>query len=47
MPLGLGPDRIEVTACTQAPYMDREETARVLGVDPARVRIRPTACGGG
>ena len=26
-------DRIEVAACTQAPYMDREETARVLGVD--------------
>jgi len=40
-------DRVEVTACTQAPYMDREETARVLGVDQARVRIRPTACGGG
>jgi aldehyde oxidoreductase len=47
VPVGEGPDRIEVTACTQAPYMDREETARVLGVDPSRVRIRPTACGGG
>jgi aldehyde oxidoreductase len=47
VPIGPGPDRIEVTACTQAPYMDREETARVLGVDPARVRICPTACGGG
>ena len=46
-PLGDGPDRIEVTACTQAPYMDQEETARVLGVDRQRVRIRPTACGGG
>ena len=41
------PDRIEVVACTQAPYMDLEETARVLGVDGSRVRIRPTACGGG
>ena len=40
-------DRIEVTACTQAPYMDLEETARVLGVVHSRVRIRPTACGGG
>jgi CO/xanthine dehydrogenase Mo-binding subunit/aerobic-type carbon monoxide dehydrogenase small subunit (CoxS/CutS family) len=40
-------DRMEVSCCTQAPYMDREETARVLGVDPAKVRIRPTACGGG
>ena len=27
--------------------MDLEETARVLGVDHSRVRIRPTACGGG
>jgi aldehyde oxidoreductase len=47
VPIGEGPDRIEVTACTQAPYMDLEETARVLGVEQARVRIRPTACGGG
>ena len=47
VPIGDGPDRIEVTACTQAPYMDREETARVLGVDQSRVRIRPSACGGG
>ena len=47
VPIGDGPDRIEVTACTQAPYMDLEETARVLGVDQSRVRIRPTACGGG
>ncbi len=44
VPLG---DRIEVTACTQAPYMDRAETARVLGVEETKVRIRPTACGGG
>jgi aerobic-type carbon monoxide dehydrogenase small subunit (CoxS/CutS family) len=47
VPIGPGPDRIEVTACTQAPYMDREETARVLGVEETRVRIRPSACGGG
>jgi aldehyde oxidoreductase len=40
-------DRIEVTACTQAPYMDLEEVARVLGVAQTQVRIRPTACGGG
>ncbi|MEJ8573634.1 molybdopterin-dependent oxidoreductase [Microbaculum marinum] len=40
-------DRMEVTCCTQAPYMDLGETARVLGVDESRVRIRPTACGGG
>jgi CO/xanthine dehydrogenase Mo-binding subunit/aerobic-type carbon monoxide dehydrogenase small subunit (CoxS/CutS family) len=40
-------DRIEVTACTQAPYMDLEEVARVLGVEQSQVRIRPSACGGG
>jgi CO/xanthine dehydrogenase Mo-binding subunit/aerobic-type carbon monoxide dehydrogenase small subunit (CoxS/CutS family) len=39
--------RMEVTCCTQAPYMDREEIARVLGVEPGKVRVRPTACGGG
>jgi CO/xanthine dehydrogenase Mo-binding subunit/aerobic-type carbon monoxide dehydrogenase small subunit (CoxS/CutS family) len=45
--VGSGPDRIEVTACTQAPFLAREETARVLGLPPSSVRIRPTACGGG
>ena len=44
---GASPGRIAVAACTQAPYLDLEETARVLGVDRSRVRIRPTACGGG
>ncbi|HUG61132.1 MAG TPA: molybdopterin cofactor-binding domain-containing protein, partial [Methylomirabilota bacterium] len=38
---------VEVFACTQAPYLDRDETAHVLGVAPEAVRIRPTACGGG
>jgi aldehyde oxidoreductase len=47
VPVGDGPDRIEIDACTQAPYMDREEVARVLGIAQGRVRIRPTACGGG
>jgi CO/xanthine dehydrogenase Mo-binding subunit/aerobic-type carbon monoxide dehydrogenase small subunit (CoxS/CutS family) len=41
------PDGMEVVACTQAPYMDREETARVLGIAEEKVRIVPTACGGG
>ena len=40
-------DGMLVTACTQAPYMDREEVARVLGISDDRVVIRPTACGGG
>ena len=40
-------DRIEVTACTQAPVMDQEDVARVLGLPLSSVRIVPTACGGG
>ena len=40
-------DRMEVYACTQAPMMDRDEVARVLGLPAAQVRIVPTACGGG
>ncbi|MBP5858314.1 molybdopterin-dependent oxidoreductase [Marivibrio halodurans] len=40
-------DRVHVYACTQAPYMDLDEVANVLGFDKGRVRIVPTACGGG
>ncbi len=40
-------ETITVAACTQAPYMDREETARVLGLADEAVIIAPTACGGG
>jgi len=40
-------DRIEVQACTQAPYMDRDDVARILGIAPEAVRIIPTAVGGG
>jgi aldehyde oxidoreductase len=40
-------DTITVSACTQAPTMDREETARVLGIAEENVIIAPTACGGG
>ncbi|SEE49791.1 xanthine dehydrogenase, molybdenum binding subunit apoprotein [Rhizobiales bacterium GAS191] len=40
-------DRIEIFASTQAPYMDRDEVARVLGIQPGDVRIIPSACGGG
>ncbi len=39
--------RIEVVACTQAPYMDRIEVARVLGIAEEDVRILPSGCGGG
>jgi aldehyde oxidoreductase len=40
-------DRIELTVSTQAPYMDRDEVALILGIKPEDVRIVPTACGGG
>ncbi len=39
--------RIEVQACTQAPYMDRDDIAKILGLAPEAVRIIPTAVGGG
>jgi aldehyde oxidoreductase len=42
-----GPGTMAVHASTQSPYMDRDEVARVLGVVPGKVRIVPTACGGG
>ena len=40
-------DRVEITAATQAPYLDRESVAHVLGIADQAVRIIPTACGGG
>ncbi len=40
-------DRIEIVACTQTPYMDRDEMALVLGLKPEQVHIIPTGIGGG
>ncbi|MFN3643325.1 MAG: molybdopterin-dependent oxidoreductase [Gemmobacter sp.] len=40
-------EMLVIRACTQAPALDREETARVLGLPQARVRIIPSAVGGG
>ncbi|MEI8180498.1 2Fe-2S iron-sulfur cluster-binding protein, partial [Aestuariivirga sp.] len=40
-------DRIEITASTQAPYMDRDDTAAIMGLAPEAIRIIPSACGGG
>jgi aldehyde oxidoreductase len=40
-------DTIEIQACTQSPYMDRNDIAKVLGIAPEKVRIIPTAVGGG
>lgn len=40
-------ETLVIRACTQAPVMDRDETAAVLNLPPDRVRIIPTAVGGG
>ena len=40
-------DRIEVTVSTQSPYLDRDDVAAILGIEPDAVRIIPSACGGG
>ena len=42
-----GQQRIRVFACTQTPYMDREEVARVLKLPSDAVHIVPSAIGGG
>lgn len=44
---GKGGDTIEVQACTQSPYMDRADIAKLLGIPAESVRIIPTAVGGG
>jgi len=38
---------IEMRSCTQAPVMNREALAGVLGCAEEAVRVIPTACGGG
>jgi aldehyde oxidoreductase len=40
-------DTLVIRACTQAPGMDRDDTARILGLPIDRVRIIPSAVGGG
>lgn len=40
-------DTLVIRACTQAPVMDRDDTAIILGLPPNRVRIIPSAVGGG
>ncbi|NOE34375.1 molybdopterin cofactor-binding domain-containing protein [Ruegeria sp. HKCCD7318] len=39
--------RLEVHACTQAPVMDLDGLSLVLGLDRAKIRVVPTAVGGG
>ena len=40
-------ETLTIAACTQSPYMDRDDTAKVLGLARDKVRIVPTATGGG
>ncbi|MCV0395078.1 MAG: molybdopterin-dependent oxidoreductase [Rhizobiaceae bacterium] len=40
-------DTLVIRACTQSPFMDRDDTATVLGLPPEKVRILPAATGGG
>ncbi|AMS39404.1 molybdopterin-dependent oxidoreductase [Aminobacter aminovorans] len=40
-------DTLTIAACTQAPHLDRDDTARILGLAVEKVRILPTATGGG
>lgn len=40
-------DRIEVHSSTQAPHMDREALAEIMGMEETAIRVVPTTCGGG
>jgi aldehyde oxidoreductase len=40
-------DTLVISACTQAPVMDRDETAAILGLPQDKVRIIASAVGGG
>ena len=42
-----GVERVTVFACTQTPYMDRDELAWMFGLQPTQVRIVPSGVGGG
>lgn len=40
-------ERLEIYGCTQAPQMDRESLAEIMGMGMDAIRIKPSACGGG
>ena len=40
-------NRVRIHSCTQAPYMDRDDVAVILGIANEDVRIVPTSTGGG
>ena len=47
IPVQGGRDRLRIFSCTQTPYMDREELARILQLRDDQVHIVPSAIGGG
>ncbi len=40
-------NRVEIFGCTQAPYMNRDSIADILGIDAEAIRIAATSTGGG
>lgn len=40
-------ERLEIWACTQAPHMDRDDLALIMGLAPEAIRILPSSVGGG
>lgn len=40
-------DTLELHGCTQAPYMNRDALASIMALEPEKVRVVPTAVGGG
>ena len=40
-------ERLEVYACTQAPHMDRDDLALIMGMPVDAIRILPSSVGGG
>jgi aldehyde oxidoreductase len=40
-------DRLTIFGCTQAPHMDKEAVADIMGLRHDQVRVIPSACGGG
>lgn len=40
-------ERLTVFGCTQAPHMDKEGIAEIMGLRRDQVRVLPSACGGG
>ena len=40
-------DTLEIHGCTQAPYMNRDSLAQIMGMQATSIRIVPTSVGGG